>query len=264
MPTPKPRPRSRKAASITDILVVDIGGSGVKLLRSGKTRPRRFESGPAMTPDIMVASIARHAKGWTYDAVSLGYPGRVSRSGPQSEPLSLGRGWVGFDFSAAFGCPVRVVNDACMQAIGSYDGGRMLFLGLGTGIGSTLIVDDIVIALELGELPVRRRKTMCELLGAEGLRNLGKRAWRREVDHVAERLVAAFNVDYLVLGGGNASHIRKPPAAARLGNNLAAFRGGLRLWNKELKSGEPLDAHLAMAASLPVFETAPEPSKERS
>lgn len=257
MPTRKPRPKSRPAGAITDILVVDIGGTGVKLLRSGKARPRRFESGPTMTPEIMVASIARHAKGWSYDAVSMGYPGRVSRSGPQSEPLSLGRGWVGFDFSAAFGCPVRIVNDACMQAIGSYDGGRMLFLGLGTGIGSTLIVDDIVIALELGDLPVRRSKTMCELLGAEGLRTQGKRAWRREVNHVAERLVAAFSVDYIVLGGGNAEQIRKPPPAARLGNNLAAFRGGLRLWDRELKSGEPLDAHLAMAASLPIFETTP-------
>lgn len=247
-----------------DILVVDIGGTGVKLMRSGKTKRRRFSSGGEMTPEKMMASIAEHTQGWTYDAVSIGYPGRVSRSGPQSEPLALGRGWVGFDFGAAFKCPVRIVNDACMQAIGSYDGGRMLFIGLGTGIGSTLIVDNVVVALELGELPVRKRKTLWQLLGAEGLRTLGRRAWRKEVSHVTERLAAAFNVDYIVIGGGNAELIKRPPTATRLGNNLAAFRGGFRLWNREMGSAEALDAHLAVSASLPMFEIAPESAPQSS
>lgn len=246
----------------TNILVVDIGGTGVKLMRTGETKRRRFSSGGEMTPEKMMASIAENTKGWSYEAVSIGYPGRVSRSGPQSEPLALGRGWVGFDFGAAFKCPVRIVNDACMQAIGSYDGGRMLFIGLGTGIGSTLIVDNVVVALELGELPVRRRKTLWQLLGAEGLRALGRRAWRKEVSYVTERLAAAFNVDYIVIGGGNAELIKRPPTATRLGNNLAAFRGGFRLWNREMGTAEALDAHLAVSASLPMFEIAPDPAPQ--
>lgn len=252
-------PKTKAEEGPKDILVVDIGGTGVKLMRSGKTKRRRFSSGGEMTPERMLVSIAETCKGWSYDAVSIGYPGRVSRSGPQSEPLNLGRGWVGFDFGAAFRCPVRIVNDACMQAIGSYDGGRMLFLGLGTGIGSTLIVDNVVVALELGELPVRRRKTLWQLLGAEGLRALGRREWRKEVSFVSERLAAAFNVDYVVLGGGNAELIKRPPTATRIGNNLAAFRGGFRLWNRELGTAEALDAHLAVSASLPMFEVAPDP-----
>lgn len=212
------------------VLVIDVGGSYVKMLASGETKPRRFPSGPTLTPQQLVQKISSATHGWKYNVMSIGYPGRVGSDGPQSEPLALGRGWVGFDFRAAFGCPVRLINDAAMQALGSYDGGRMLFLGLGTGLGSTLIADSVVIPLELGELPVRRRKLLWELVGNAGLRKTGKRAWRREVRSMADRLSAAFDVDYVVLGGGNAKLIKKPAPTVRLGNNHAAFRGGERLW----------------------------------
>jgi polyphosphate glucokinase len=212
------------------VLVVDIGASHVKVLVSGETEPRRFKSGSALTPQRLVQETLRIARGWNYDVISIGYPGRVGSAGPQSEHINLGRGWVGFDFRAAFGCPVRVINDAAMQALGSYDGRRMLFLGLGTGLGSTLIIDGLVIPLELGELPIRRRKMLGELLGDAGRRSMGKRAWRKEVSIVTHRLSAAFSADYVVLGGGNAKLLNDTRSFVRLGNNLAAFLGGERLW----------------------------------
>lgn len=227
--SPNARRKSR-AGRGRRVLVIDIGGSKVKLLASGETKPRRFVSGRGMTPQQLVDTVSKVARGWKYDVISIGYPGRVGSGGPQSEPLALERGWVGFDFRTAFGCPVRLINDAAMQALGSYDGGRMLFLGLGTGLGSTLIVDGVVIPLELGELPARRRMLMWELIGAAGLRKIGKRVWRREVRYLADRLSVAFDVDYVVLGGGNASLIKKPRPSVRLGHNQAAFRGGMRLW----------------------------------
>ena len=233
-------PRARKARD-PSVLVIDIGGSNVKMLITGEHKPRRFQSGPTLTPQQFIEATQKRTRGWKYDVISIGYPGRVGSDGPQSEPLTLARGWVGFDFRAAFDCPVRLINDAAMQALGSYDGGRMLFLGLGTGLGSTLIADGVVIPLELGELPVRRRKLLWELVGAAGLRKTGKRAWRREVKSIADRLSTAFDVDYVVLGGGNARLIKKPGASVRLGHNHAAFRGGLRLWTGVVPDGALAD-----------------------
>jgi polyphosphate glucokinase len=224
------------------ILVVDIGGSKVKLLCTGRTKPRSFSSGSHLTPAVLVEEVQKASRGWKFDCVSIGYPGLVGAAGPQSEPLPLGPGWVGFDFATAFGKPVRIVNDAVMQALGSYEGGRMLFIGLGTGLGSTLIIDEVVVPLELGVLPASRKRALAELLGDDGRRRIGNRRWRREVSRVVGQLSTAFNVEYVVLGGGNAKRLRAVPANARLGNNLGAFRGGLRIWSGtdvRTQPGEP-------------------------
>ena len=174
------------------------------------------------------------AADWTYDAVSIGYPGQVGDHGPRSEPGNLGAGWVGFNFPAAFGMPVRIINDAAMQALGSYDGGRMLFLGLGTGLGSTLIAERVIVPLELGQLRFPGREvTLSEVLGRRGLKRLGKKKWRKVLENVVPALMAAMLADYVVLGGGNAKSIKHPPAGVRLSNNLTAFRGGFRLWHLE-------------------------------
>jgi polyphosphate glucokinase len=213
------------------ILAVDVGGSNVKFLCSGRTKPCSFPSGPDLKPAAMVDRLSKATRNWQVDCVSIGYPGLVGAAGPRSEPLNLGSGWVGFDFATALGKPVRIVNDAVMQALGSYEGGRMLFLGLGTGLGSTLIIDDVVVPLELGALRGSRKRLLGEILGDEGRRRIGKRRWRRKVSRAVEQLGAAFNVDYIVLGGGNARRLRDVPAIARIGNNLAAFRGGFRVWS---------------------------------
>jgi polyphosphate glucokinase len=213
------------------ILSVDVGGTKVKFLATGETEPRKIESGPRMGPGEMVAEVRKAARGWSYAAVSLGIPGLVGSQGPLGEPGNLGTGWVGFDFAAAFECPVRIVNDAAMQALGSYDGGRMLFLGLGTGLGSVLIIDGMVITFELGELAHRADRTISARLGAAALAKLGKKRWRKRVIDLLPSLQRAFLADYIMLGGGNAKHIKEPlPPGVRIGNNLAAFRGGFRLW----------------------------------
>jgi polyphosphate glucokinase len=214
-------------------LVIDIGGTKIKLLGSGETEPRRIASGKRMTPTVMVEAIKEITKDWRYDVVSIGYPGAVGNHGPRSEPGNLGSGWVGFDFAVAFGRPVRVINDAAMQALGSYEGGRMLFLGLGTGLGSAIIAESVIVPLELGKVLYKDDKTLGQLLGRRGLKVLGKSAWREILDKVVDSFIDAFMVDYVVLGGGNAKLVKDPPAGVRLGHNLTAFRGGLRLW--ELK-----------------------------
>jgi polyphosphate glucokinase len=213
------------------ILAIDIGGTKVKILASGQTEPRRMLSGRTMTPGQMVEGVQKLADDWEYEAVSIGYPGQVGESGPRAEPGNLGPGWVGFDFAAAFGKPVRVMNDASMQALGSYEGGRMLFLGLGTGLGSALIAQNVIVPLELGHLLYRNGRRLWEVLGRRGLRELGKKAWRRVLERVVPSLLVAFTVDYIVLGGGNAKKVRTPPPGSRLSNNLTAFRGGFRLWH---------------------------------
>jgi len=212
------------------ILSIDIGGSKLKILASGQTEPRRLPSGPELTPTKMVEVVTDLAKDWEYEAVSIGIPGQVGDNGPRSEPGNLGPGWVGFNFAAAFGKPVRIVNDAVMQALGSYEGGRMLFLGLGTGVGSTLIAENVLVPLELGQLPYRGRATLGKVLSRGGMNRLGKRAWRRMVNRLVPKLMAAFLADYVVIGGGNAKLLKDPPHGARLGNNLTAFRGGFKLW----------------------------------
>jgi polyphosphate glucokinase len=212
-----------------NVLVVDVGGTHVKVLASGQKESRHFESGPALVPRRMVLGIQKIAGDWSYDAVSIGYPGPVLRNRPVAEPHNLGRGWVGFNFETAFGHPVKLINDAAMQALGSYKGGKMLFLGLGTGLGSTLIVDDIVEPMELGHLPYKTN-TYEDYVGQRGLERWGKHRWRRHVADVVARLIAALEPDDVVLGGGNLKQLENLPPGCRAGDNANAFLGGFRLW----------------------------------
>ena len=211
------------------VLVIDVGGSHVKILATGQKLERRMDSGPHLTARQMVSGVRALAKGWKYDAVSIGYPGPVARNRPVNEPYNLGKGWVDLDYDTAFGLPVRIVNDAAMQALGSYEGGRMLFLGLGTGLGTTLIVDDVVVPMEVAHLPYRKQ-TFEDYVGNRGLDRYGKKKWRKYVEDVVDRLVAAFEPDDVVLGGGNATNLAELPARCRLGSNANAFAGGFRLW----------------------------------
>ena len=217
------------------VLVVDVGGNHVKLLVTGQENRRRFVSGPSMTAEAMVAGVREAAVGWKYEAVSIGYPGPVLRGKPVSEPHNLAPGWVAFDFEAAFGCPVKMINDAAMQALGSYQGGKMLFLGLGTGLGSAMIVDGIVEPMELGHLPYKKG-TYEDYVGDRGFIRAGKKKWRQRVEDVVARLVAALEPDEVVLGGGNVAKLKELPPRCRAGENANAFRGGFRLWDA---AGEP-------------------------
>jgi polyphosphate glucokinase len=232
------------------VLVIDIGGTKIKVLASGQLEPRKATSGRGLTPGRMVEIVRQLANGWEYEAISIGYPGLVGPAGPRSEPGNLGPGWVGFDYAAAFDHPVKIVNDAAMQALGSYEGGRMLFLGLGTGLGSAMISDGVIIPLELGRLPYRRRQALWEVLGRRGLKRLGKGAWKKAVAEVASIFMGAFAADYVVLGGGNAKLLKEPPPGCRMGHNLTAVRGGFRLWGLEgvpVLGADQLD-HAAPAA----------------
>ena len=214
------------------VLVIDVGGTHVKLLVSGKRTPRKFDSGPDMTPQRMVKNVLEATKDWQYDRVSIGYPGPTVHDHPILEPHNLGKGWVGFDFKRAFKKPVRLINDAAMQALGSYRGGRMLFLGLGTGLGSAMIVDGVLEPLELAHLPYKNGCTYEEYLGIAGLKKLGKNKWRKAVIDVLTRLEQALRMDYVVLGGGNAKLMKKLPKTVSLGSNDNAFKGGFRLWKQ--------------------------------
>jgi len=214
-----------------NVLVIDIGGTHVKVLATGQEVHREFDSGRALTPKRMVSEVRKIAADWKYDLVSIGYPGPVLRGRPVSEPWNLGKGWVGFSFEAAFKVPVKVVNDAAMQALGSYKRGKMLFLGLGTGLGSALIVDGIVEPMELGHLPYRKA-TFEDYVGIRGLEKHGKKKWRRYVADVVERLAAALEPDEVVLGGGNVKKLKELPSGSRAGDNTNAFLGGFRLWEK--------------------------------
>jgi polyphosphate glucokinase len=212
-----------------NVLVVDVGGTHVKILATGQDEPRRFVSGPTLTAEQMVAGVKELAGDWPYDVVSIGYPGPVLRGRPVAEPRNLGPGWVGFDFEAAFDRPVKLVNDAAMQALGSYQGDKMLFLGLGTGLGSTLVVDGIAEPMELGHLPYRKA-TYEDYVGQRGLEQRGKKKWRLYVADVVARLTAALEPDDVVLGGGNIKKLKKMPPGCRAGDNANAFLGGFRLW----------------------------------
>jgi polyphosphate glucokinase len=211
------------------VLVIDVGGTSVKILATGQTESRSFRSGPKLTPRLMVSGVSKLAAEWTYDAISIGYPGAVLGGRPAAEPVNLGRGWVGFDFEHAFGLPVKVINDAAMQALGSYKGGKMLFLGLGTGLGTALVVDGVVKPMELGHLPYKNG-TYENYVGRAGLERDGKSKWRRHVVDVIERLMAALQPDETVVGGGNVKRIDALPAGCRAGENANAFLGGFRLW----------------------------------
>jgi polyphosphate glucokinase len=212
------------------ILVVDVGGTHVKMRVSGHRATRMFDSGPTLTPQKMVTKVRGLTTGWRYDAISMGYPGVVLHGKPVAEPHNLARGWVGFAFEKAFGKPVRVINDAALQAIGSYRKGRMLFLGLGTGLGSALIIDGAVEPTELGHLPYKRGRTYEEYVGERGRKRLGTKKWRKTVADIVERLGAALEVDEVVIGGGNARRLARLPKKARRVANSNAFIGGLRLW----------------------------------
>ena len=214
-----------------NVLVVDVGGTNVKILATGQTELRKLPSGPTLTAKQMVAGVKKLASGWKYDVVSIGYPGMVVRNRPLVEPHNLGPGWVGFDFEAAFKHPVKVINDAAMQALGSYKGGKILFLGLGTGLGSAMIVDGIVEPMELAHLPYKKG-TYEEYIGERSLEKRGKKKWRRHVADVVERLIAALEPSDVVLGGGNVTKLKELPKGTRAGNNNNAFLGGFRLWEK--------------------------------
>jgi polyphosphate glucokinase len=211
------------------VLVVDVGGTHVKVLASGQKEFRKFDSGPTLVPKTMILGVQKIAADWSYDVISIGYPGPVLHNRPVADPHNLGRGWLGFNFETAFGHPVKMINDAAMQALGSYKGGRMLFLGLGTGLGSALIVDGIIQPMELGHLPYKKH-TYEDYVGQRGLEEWGKRKWRRHVEDVVARLAAALEPDDVVLGGGNAKLLEKLPEGCRAGDNANAFTGGFRLW----------------------------------
>lgn len=217
----KPRPK---------VLVVDIGGNNVKLLAYGQKEPRRFPSGPALTPTKLVQSIKQITTDWEFEVLSIGYPGAVIHGKILRDPKNLGKGWVGFNFEKAFGHPVQLINDAAMQAMGSYEGGRMLFLGLGTGLGSAMIMDGVLEPMELAHLPYRKKKTFEDYVGARGAERMGKKKWRLHVALVVEMLRAALEPDYVVLGGGNVKWIDKLPPGTRRGSNEHAFDGGIRMW----------------------------------
>ena len=217
------------AQSRMKILVVDVGGTNIKLPREGRVAIK-IPSGPSMTAKRMVRLVKQAVRGWPYTAVSIGYPGPVVHGRPIANPMNLGDGWVGFDFQRAFGRPVRLINDAAMQALGSYRGGRMLFLGFGTGLGTAMIIDGTVEPMELAHLPYMKGRTYEEYVGKRGLKRLGKRKWRKHALDVIVRLQTALEADDVVVGGGNARLLKQLPPGVRLGSNEHALLGGLRLW----------------------------------
>ncbi len=227
------RSGAARRAKAEKVLAVDIGGTHVKILATGRRLKRQVESGPEMTARQMVDAVKQLAEGWDYDLVALGYPGPVMHNKPLLEPINLGSGWCGFDFEGAFGRPVKIVNDALMQAVGSYEGGRMLFLGLGTGLGSAMIVDKLAQPMELAHLPYKKGRTFEDYVGAAGLKRLGKTRWRKEVFQVVERLKAALEPAYVVLGGGNLKKLDELPPGCRRGDNANAFKGGFRIWQED-------------------------------
>jgi polyphosphate glucokinase len=211
------------------LLAIDIGGTHIKILASGEREVRKFASGPDMTPTLMVAGVKEAAAGWKYEAISIGYPGPVLHNRPVLEPHNLAKGWVAFDFKGAFKCPVKFMNDAAMQALGSYQGGKLLFLGLGTGLGTTMIVDGIVEPMELAHLPYKKA-TYEDYIGRRGLEKHGAEKWQKHVADVVAELIAALEPDDVVLGGGNVKLLKKLPKGCRAGDNANAFIGGFRLW----------------------------------
>ncbi len=235
------RPAGPKSPDPAHILVIDVGGSHVKFRMGPRGEIRRFESGPRMTAAEMARKVRKLARDLPYEAVAIGYPGLVLRGRIAAEPYNLGAGWVGYDFEKTLGRPVRVVNDATMQALGSYEGGRMLFLGLGTGLGATLILDGAVEPMEIGHMPFKHRRTFEDYVGERGRKRLGNNKWRKAVAEVVTRLKEVLEADYVVLGGGNAERLKALPEGVRLGENLNAFKGGLHLWDGD----DPLAVSIA-------------------
>ena len=229
------------------VLVIDIGGTHVKVMATGQDAPRAFESGTRMTPKRMISEIRKIAPDWKYEAVSIGYPGPVCGGRIMSEPWNLGKGWTRFDFKKAFNRRVKIINDAAMQALGSYEGGKMLFLGLGTGLGSALIVDGIVEPMELGHLPYKKL-TFEDYVGVRGLQKYGKQNWRCYVADMVRRLIAAMEPDEVVLGGGNVNNLGELPPGCRAGTNINAFLGGFRLWGKRTSKSKAVKDDIWAAA----------------
>jgi polyphosphate glucokinase len=253
--TGETRDGKERGTSAKKILVVDIGGSKIKILATGRIKPRKIPSSKNLSPIEMVQAVQKLAKGWDFDAVSIGYPGLVGDNGPRSEPWNLGSGWVGFNFAAAFGLPVKIINDAAMQALGSYEGGRMLFLGLGTGLGSTLIAENVVVPLELGQLKYDGKESFGDAVGKGGLRRLGKKAWRRAVVEIATTLADALVAENVVLGGGNAKQLGVLPHGMRVGGNQTPFRGGFRLWHlKDIRTHSAKTEHHAASSNADAGE----------
>lgn len=230
---------------VKSVLVIDVGGTHVKVLATGQSVMREFESGPTLTPKQMVLKVRKLVADWKYDVISIGYPGPVLENRPVTNPWNLGKGWIGFNFQSAFQRPVKVLNDAAMQALGSYKEGKMLFLGLGTGLGSAVIVDGIVEPMELGHLPYKK-STFEDYLGVRGLEKYGKKKWRRCVADAVERLIAALEPEDVVFGGGNVRKLQKLPPGCRAGDNANAFLGGFRLWEKA--DGSTRDKHPCVRA----------------
>ena len=229
-----------------NVLVVDVGGTNVKILATGQAEPRRFPSGPNLTPERMVSGVKDLAGEWPYEVVSIGYPGLVHQGRLVAEPHNLAPGWVGFDFAAAFGCPVKLMNDAAMQALGCYKEGMLLFLGLGTGLGSALVAEGVVVPMELGHLAYKKG-IYEDYVGGQGFKLLGKKKWRQHVEYVVAHLITALHPDDVVLGGGNAEKLPQLPPGCRAGNNANAFLGGFCLWegSQASISSQPPEEHEA-------------------
>ena len=221
------------------VLAIDVGGSHVKALMSGEPKRRKFASGDQMTPERMVCTMRSLVSDWAFEAVSIGFPGRVTHGRITAEPRHLAAGWIGFDFAAAFDCPVMVVNDAAMQALGGYAGGRMLFLGLGTGLGSAMVIEGHLAPMELAHLPYKKGRSYEDYVGRRSLDHRGKKKWRRHVCDVVARLTAALEPDDVVIGGGNAHKLARLPVGVRLGKNANAFAGGFRLWQDSPTTAPP-------------------------
>ncbi|MEJ8815281.1 ROK family protein [Variovorax ureilyticus] len=218
-----------------NVLVIDVGGSHIKILATGQTEARRMDSGPSITPSEMVEGVKAMAEGWSYDAVAIGYPGVVKNNRPVREPYNLGKGWVDFDFAGAFGRPIKIINDAAMQALGDFKNEKLLFLGLGTGLGTAMVLEGgTVLAMELAHLPYKD-STFEDHVGEQALEHHGKKEWRKRVADVVERLVAALDPDDVVIGGGNVKHLDGLPPGCRAGENSNAFIGGFRLWEGAAK-----------------------------
>jgi polyphosphate glucokinase len=215
------------------ILVIDIGGTNIKVLVTGMKQPIQIPSGPTLTPAAMIRAVKKAARDYAYDVVSIGFPGPVVHGKPLAEPHNLGRGWVGFNFRRALGRPVKIINDAAMQALGSYKGGSLLFLGLGTGLGSAMIVNGVVEPMELAHMPYKHGRTYEDCVGLRGLKRLGRKKWEKQVHKIVDLFRQALEPEQIVLGGGNAKKLKRLPSGARLGNNQNAFLGGFQLWNEE-------------------------------
>jgi polyphosphate glucokinase len=224
--------KAAKAAKAPRVLVIDVGGTNIKMLATGQKESRKYPSGPTMTPRRMVRVVKESVRDWKFDCVSLGFPGPVIHGHPLREPHNLGGGWMRFNFHKAFGCPVQIINDAAMQALGSYKGGRMLFLGLGTGLGAAMIVEGLLQPMELAHLIYKNGRTYEDYLGLRGLERSGKKKWRKHVARITEKLRTALEADYVVLGGGNSKKLKKLPPETLLGSNENAFLGGFRMWQK--------------------------------